>query len=398
MSNYIKREFKRGYNAAKKAWDRTPQKVKYELKKAGVRAAVIGVKKGASVGTRYFSRLNKAYNQKRRKGRYNSKVSAVSGHNDLSANSFSNSLNPGKLQKHLGMYTYKVTKQLIQNQVAGVQSVFEGKPIVMRSQFNGTVDTGAASNNFPDDPFQLNPYVNSPNAIYSGPMPVVASTSLLGLSSVTHEMTMLNLETSAVQVHIMYVLCKDDTDKSPTVAWNDGLFQSSENQAAITYRTTLANITSAGAGESIYSYGQTPYKVRMFKKYWKTIAEQKFILNGGDQKRISTKFNYKKFLSRAVLAAGGGIYMAGFTIIPLIIVRGAVVGVSTGADVASTEVTYASCRVGLLQTDKYNLCGMPAQLAEVRTRRVEGQLVNLDAGLVEKIIDDEDDVEVVKSA
>lgn len=383
------------YGRAKRTFDKLPPAVKSEMIKQTSKAVV-------NKGLRTINAYNKRVNRIKMKGRKNRKLlgnQSGGTHNDLSVKPFPNDVTPGKLQKNLGYYTYKVTRQNIFFQSAGVQLICEARPIVLKSQFNGTVDTGAASNNFPDDPFLLNPYIApNTNAIYAAG-PNVAKTNVIGLNKVVHEMTILNMETSALEVRVLWCLCKDDTNLSPVNAWNEGIFNSSENQVIMTYRSNFSNQTSAGAGDNPLSFGNLPFKNKIFKKFWKVVGDQNFVLQGGDQKRLGTIFNYKKFISRQVVLSNPETnFMAGYSIVPLIIGKGCVVGVAPAGNPPgpSQEVTYSSCRIGILQTDSYVFAGIPPSAADIRTRRVEGQMAVLDAGVVERIIDDEDEPDTVK--
>lgn len=381
--------YKQAKRAAAKAWKQTPRSAKLTLARKAI-------DKGISMANKHYRKYKRRTNQRTRKGRESFK-SGASSHNDINVMNVPNSLKPGKLKDTEGYYTYKVTKQKIVSKPAGIQLVDNGYAIAIKTQFNGTTTTSPSLSNFPDDVFLLNPYQTPElNAIYTGVTPATSFTGVIGLDSVAHEITIVNMESSGMEVTVMWMLCTNDTVQSPTTLWNESVLAANQNQGGAAIRSTFAASSVGFGAESFESYGALPSHAKLLNKYFKTIAKSNFTLQGGDQKRMCLKFNHKKFISRqVVLNEPTKIWMAGYSIHPVIICKGAVVGLATDANTASAEVTYASCRIGLLQTDTYKFASLPPGIGERRNRRVEGQIIN-PSDLVEKIINDEDDATVVE--
>lgn len=313
-------------------------------------------------------------------------------HNDMDRQAFKNTLVPKGIKATSNKYNYRVTKQKINNGLQGIQGVFLGYPILMKDHMAGSKNAAATAEQFPDDIFELNLSNTTANDIYNtGTFGFVKKTDVMGIKKVGHEMNILNMANSPAEIVIMYLLCVNDTTENPVTCWTNSVTAGAENQASATIRNLLSTV-GAGYGKDDYqSYGAMP-NYKKFKQTWKTIAQERFVLQGGNQKKLFTTFNYQKIIRRDVVLQSDA-FMAGYTIYPLIIHRGGLIGVANELGADSAEVTNGSTRIGILQKDDYLFCGVPDK-AHSAQRRVVGNIIN--SAYVEKHVDDEDQVDDVE--
>lgn len=325
-------------------------------------------------------------------------MDSATDHNDMSRMVVPIRMRPGRLKRTVGSYRYRVTKQGIRTSLAGTQAVFQCYPIMLAEHINGNTNDGAQSLLYSDDLFQLQyKTATAANTIYVNQPGQVQNTDLMGLKGVNHELNVLNMNTSPIEVHLYYWLCKKDTLLGPDAAWARAIQDRNENQAAPLVRTAIANANVGEGTDSITRWGANPGAGTM-KRYYRKIGYKKFVIQGGNQTRVKARFNYNKILSREVaknaenqFGLDEAVSLAGYTIWPQLVVRSGLVGVAIdNISAAASEVTYGPIRVGILQQDILHLCSLKAN--SYSTNRVsEGHLQGTLTGAVFKIINDEDE-------
>jgi len=324
-------------------------------------------------------------------------TAVISGdHNDMTGEKIPNSLIPKDLKGATGKFVYNVIKQKINNDVNGIQGVFVGYPIMIRDHIKGTTNVLAQAEQFPDDVFQFAQRLApaTTNAIFNnGTLPLVPDTAIMGLKKVHHEMVVLNMMNTPVEVDVMYYLCRQDCNEDPTQVWDIAVTERGDNQSNAVIRSTLGTLNAGVGRDNFENYGTYP-KQRMLSRFYKMIASKKMILQGGNQHKIHTTFDFNRVLSRELSQRTDlPKYLAGYTIWPMFIAKGGAVGISAALETPATEVTYSQTRIGIIQHDAYVFTGLPVPNYDV-SRRVIGQLVATSA--ISKHIDDEDQVDDIE--
>lgn len=367
------------------------------VSKAGEYAVGKATNAAINYGLNFINRKRKAWSQPGPQFK-KSKVlrTTAADHNDMTKHVVKSWLKPGKYKKQIGTFEFNITREkVLEQNIKGAQLHDLGYSIARRDHYTGTVIATAPNDFLPIDPFQLNPYSqNNTNDMFPATRKV-ANTGKLGLMKVKQQILLVNLTSAPVDVVVHWVLCKKDDSRNPIEKWQDLLQETNQNAGmkAATFYGPLGVETYTGGHIGTATYGASPWQVRSFKKFWKMVGKDKFVLQGGDQKKISIEFDYNRYLSRDIFVKSLGDFMAGYTIFPLILARGA--GVGIGVDEV-TAMTFASIKLGLIQTDRYIYGAVPAAQGVNTIAGAIGIGFGVGTGVAEQIIDDNDQDTVVK--
>lgn len=340
-------------------------------------------------------------------------LQGTSQHNDTSTRFFKVTIRKGRKlrgnkisrKKHHFKYGEEWNTILTSNE--GYQGIADCKMIGSKDQLNGVVNssrqliyTSAASY------YELNPFrINTGSAIFpTGTMGTPMTNDKLYYRSVNGVLKIVNLESLATYVTILWCKCKKNTNSSPAGAWTNGATNERMGSLIPGYPTVTTGVGStAAAGYTRELHiGNMPQMYQSFRDYWQVIHREKTYLQGGDQIDFKFHFNINKLINRQTENESGGLYVANMSIVPLVIQYGALAGISDliGAT-ASTEVVHGITKTGIAIIQNHEFGPVPAE-----TRTPTGQFFpgmvhgvgDIPAGHIvqEKQIDDTDEPDGIK--
>lgn len=303
----------------------------------------------------------------------------ISQHNDLSERRISLSYPRGSFRfKSLGHYFYQDSFQKVISGPIGDQQVAVLKGTMTYNQLAGvTSNVIADENKWQSDPMLLNPFVNVQQAssYFPGPLPVYAANDRFAVKSISVSLSMLSMEKIAQKVTVMFMLCRHNTTVPPNTQWVQALVAEGMTQLDNFSPANLATTVATAGKFTPNLVGQMPTS-RIFTKLWKCIGTHSVVLQPGDQRSIRGHFNVNKSVTREWLTAQStNLYLGGFSIVPLVIIHGALVAITdnqTGMAHAlrPTQVTYGATKVGFLQKVSLNFFALPVtRISTVRAAR-----------------------------
>lgn len=278
----------------------------------------------------------------------------------------------------------------------GVQLVTTGNHMMNKNQLNGSTLTTLSSFTayWETDPFQLNPYSTAPNnAIYTSVPAAVVADDKLCIKSVEHETRIVSLCTVPQRVKIFYYLCKKDGDNIPTTTWSEAVTAGSYLQpTAVSAPVNIAATTATPGYTTTSVIGQVPHKWATFRKFWKLVHSDQFMLQGGDQITVPVKIKVNKVITKQMLSSMNSTdnYISGLTIIPVVIVDAGLTGISTAVTTDAATCAPGYARIGMLCTEKYKFSAMPVNRFTIERSELGYIRNDVTAGEVFKIINDVD--------
>lgn len=316
--------------------------------------------------------------------------------------------NPAKKMKTIGKFYLDHTNNTVLTQVIGYQAVAYCSGIATRDQLVGNVSAnfqlGAYATSWATDPFLLNPYSTpAVNAIYSlGAPPAVADADTIFINSITTTFRFVSLENIAQRVKVFWLLCKKTNNVSPPTLWANHLNGGDEGYMQPVNATGPTSI--AAGGVIIPGMAQTsnpgiePQQNPGFRKMWKLLHKDQFMLQPGENMSLERKLIYnKRVLRRMLTDIGTNQYVAGLTVFPIIIVDGALTGVGTvGSGGVASYVSPGATKVGILQQDVVSLSAMTANRYTIK--RVETGYYMNDSTDIVHAVNDVDVVDTIKQA
>lgn len=347
-------------------------------------------------------KLRKKRKSKRKVKKRSAGKLEISQHNDLSKKYVKCYHKPKYAKLHRSArFKYEVVRQGVLTCTDGTQGVITAPYMFTRPQMNGEVSGGdvrSVYGQWDTDPFLLNPYNLMPtNAVYTGTAPAVQANDRLGIVSVTNEISIVNLESIATEVSCNWYICKKMTSSDPKVWWQECINEEGMTQPNATAVASLTSMTNPTSGKvpDTSTRNFNPSGLKDFKKAWTFIGGEHFVLQPGDQRNLCIKVPMNTIVSKKYLVGSNEVFMAGYTIIPMIIIRPALSAVAIRAgDVIlnATEVTYGPGKIGFVSSMKMTFAGLPVQrFNSIRT--YQGELVN--AGAVSgQVLDHINDVDV----
>jgi len=284
----------------------------------------------------------------------------------------------------------------------GYQSVVDGMSTFTNYQLNGSIVSTTISNFktlWATSPFELNPYSTAPNnAIYTLTPGAVMAGDKLCVKHLLSKIHMVSLSPIAQRVQIYWMLCNHSGDDGPSAAWTDLETELKYLQTvqAVPPALTATTTTQVGFGVSTNPDARPP--ARMAGR-WKTLHKDQFMLQPGDNIHIARKFIYNKIITKAYADEMVGLYQKGWTITPLVVVQGAIVGLGADGEAFPPtnidRVTYGKCKVGYVQTNEITFAALPASRFDIKRMEmgyVAGNSTNATA------IIDADDSEIAAEA
>lgn len=326
----------------------------------------------------------------------------ISTHNDLSMHW----LRGVTLKKHMtGKFgtgaKHQEDYQNILVAAQGKQGVGIGEILFSRGKLIGStnparnVTTQAAL-----DYYALNPSSgNSGSGLFGSTAVVDNDNAMLGVKSAVYTIEFLSMQSVAQTVDLYFLMPKFDCSQNPYESWKDYLVAERLSSAAVTGNTTIGALNAQFGGVDANNWGQDPFKTRHFGRMWKCIRKASFVLQPGDQRNYKFRVTYNKVAKRGtfIYDRTAGDYMAGWTVVPMYVIRGGVVGLSeTGTASAASEVGHAEVRTGTIETVNYDFKFPVSPNRYVKFN--EMNLVVNQAATKEVQIDVEDDAVVMQTA
>lgn len=293
---------------------------------------------------------------------------AVSQHNDLSVKYIGKfTLFGAKHRKHEGVFNLRIVKPWIVEGQIGSQVTDNTAVIFARDALMGinTGTTGKNRNEKLDLDFDLYKYATEKQistTLYTA-VDVPVNEVLYAMNAYCN-LSLLSM-TSCPQIVTLYIVTpKYDTSTDPVTYFNNVVADRNQGQIPQVVATTKAVATYTSGYASWLDYGQNPFHYWEYRKNWRCLKKYTVLLQPGDQHNISWEIVFNKIISREILTqTRKDQYLANITIVPMMVVRGGLVGVApTGALVpdAATEVTYSQCKVGTLFNYQLKLAQLPA--------------------------------------
>lgn len=287
----------------------------------------------------------------------------------------------------------------------GFQSVDSGMSTLTSYQMDGTTTSNLIANFktlWATSPFELNPYSTAPpNAIYTATPGAVIAGDKLCVKYFTTKIHMVSLSPIAQRVQIYWYLCKQSSDDSPSAAWTDldtelKYLQPTTGIGPSVTSGVPSTTTTPGFPVSTNPDNKPPK--RMYTR-WKELHKDQFMLQPGDNIHLARKFIYNRVITKATLADMIGVYQKGWTITPLIIVQGAIVGLGADGEAYPPtnidRVTYGKCKIGYVQTNEITFGALSANRFDIK--RMEMGYVQNNSTNATAIVD-ADDSEIAAEA
>jgi len=405
MARNLKRKAPRKMSKTKKK-----QKNMSFIKKTALRAAagtlgfIAGNASGAVTGTQLANRyIDYKNNQYSAVAKHRSKqVVSISRENDLTIHKI-----PGyvfkkkkeKLTKGLGDYNYKSMSQRVLSNLQGQQAYGYVEPILHTNHLAG--DVSVARNDlvrFTDSLWNMNPYSKSygaANDIHQNTGPdAFADGDKLHVKSVDSTVGIINLTKLPVEISLYYMTPISNIEYDVDAVWSQALQaqtygQKVKNAAQNIGVANFPNIKEAAGYEERGTWGNNPFSYYEFKKKYRCLRSQKFILQPGDQRHIKTNFVYNRTFSRNEIFFNGTSWIGNCTVIPYIIARSGMVGFSSSDGGDTGEVSYGAPKVGIIHTQTIRMRALP--LTRQSVSRVLNCLVENDTADYQKVVDADDD-------
>jgi len=283
----------------------------------------------------------------------------ISQHNDMS---YKTSLVIVRKKKYdrkiMGRYWYENTWDFVNNGTdEGKQNTDETKRVLTRKQIVGTTSANRLDNdNWAVDPILLNPFVNAdsvPSLYFDSE--TAKQQDKFHLEYYTEKLHLMSLSLIPMKVKIYWFQYKKTTGQSVSEVWTDLLSKMSLGQSA-PIPAAYTNQTTAIAGQPLINdYGMDPLQCPGFKRWFRVLKAETVILQPGDQRYYSTKFEIHKTYERAVFEEidSNSQYIGGHTIVPFIITYGGLTCIKDDLSGSRAEVTPGQTKYGAFVQQKF---------------------------------------------
>lgn len=343
------------------------------------KAQIIGrnLPKLIGVGKKLYRGYNKAkqiYNSARKSSASSRSASVrttqlqgISQHNDWTSR-------PSKVivvgRKHAQVKTvsaFKLVHHLSKTlgNVQGRQAVSVGMEIFTKDQLGGvTTNVLGSTSQWDTDPFLLNPYSTAPqNSIYPNTPNEVVATDKLFIKNVKSHLRIVSMESIPQRVKVYWILNKRNTNLSATTIWSTSIANNAGYlQTGSVAPSTLATSTFTSGYAHNYDIGQTPFGCPDFRKFFKLLDKDQFILQPGDEITVSRTFIMNKmyYKNTILTMSTEDRYVPGYTITPVIVVDGSLVGIASNLGTEAGRVAPGATKVGVFSSDHITFAATPA--------------------------------------
>ena len=345
-------------------------------------------------------------------------MQSISQHNDLSTDRLSIALRPPqKLFKKLGKWTYRWTGTGSSTfiDLIGMQSNILINCFLPLSWSHDDAVTGLQPYSLNQNLFSLNPYQQVPTntILYPNPDPNQPSINQAPVNDYVHvhdiDCTYLIQNMSSVATYCELVFYTPKTNlgplQHPLAVWKDTLDLKGLGQNNETLAPSLAGLTNVFPGNpydngvsqdaNFKTYGLStfypsyPESEKQFKQSYRTLRKKRFILQGGDTRKISLKIMVNTTLGRnyaTQMVDNGQQFTAGKSIFAMLISRPTLVDLQNEAGFVPAT---GKAKLGWNYMCKMNLSSLGSSRLEYN-RTVHGTIVNPGAGWVPHQMNDVD--------
>lgn len=324
---------------------------------------------------------------------------AISQHNNLSTRSFKYTIRNGPPLRKKVAYKYMSTWDTIISGSEGIQALGVLKSIGSRLQLLGTTSTARQDPlRDADNYYDLNPYKFLTG---SGIFPTQAASAGAAVASdkimykyVSGTLSVLGMESISQKVEVLWCLCKKDSNDSPFDTWDNTLFSMRMGTTpAVPSAFTTGNTATPGAGTPT-NPGAHPSQLPGFREMWKIIRSEKLLVQPGDQIDINFFFKINRLIDKINMDRSVTNYMGGYTIVPLIIQLGGLIGITETAQPSpAVEVTHGATKVGYHLRLVHTFQALPATARLPVTRFFPGAVVGAHTNAA-RYVEDTDEVDV----
>lgn len=276
--------------------------------------------------------------------------------------------------------------------------------IINRTQLLNNVATPSGASAFTTGLFN-----QSPDGKLSGDLaavPIAAGSTptqrKLHIRKIYGTISYLNLENVSVEMSLYVMECVRTTAANPDVMWYNAAFADGEGLPTGGLSGYGTNAASEGQPNPDF-YGESPFRYKEFRKFWRPAAVKKFVLEPGEVKKIDVTLNYNKTFDFASVQTDTNLYQPGM-LSTLLIARGQIVGLapngtSPGTPSSVGDISYAKVHVGFVSRLAYDTV-FPAKAETVSVSRVYCNVPQTSGGSAaqEETIDVKDQIVGVQSA
>lgn len=332
-------------------------------------AANVAAKHGptiAKVGRRILQRLKSKYSKRTNKSSsridLRATLQGISTHNDLSEIKPKHYL-IGKEKQIKGSATFKLThiNQGVNNGTQGKQFAGCTTQIMNKYHMRGTAsdittDDANYGTKFGTSPWTLNPLIDATNTtIYSATPSAVTDDDKFHLAHVDSYYDLINLSATSVKLDIYFYLASETASNDPSACWTAALTAKQYLQPAqAAGPTTIAALPTLGFPVK-EDLGEKP-SLKEVKRFWKLLRHKTLILQGGDTIKMAHRYIYNKTLSYKEINMTGGDFVENWSIVPMIVQNGALIGYEAdgaSAGALATQVSFSDTKVGWVSKDIY---------------------------------------------
>lgn len=369
--------------------------------------------KGAVAGAKIGYALAKAATKnkvtkrrfKRRRLRRRRPSSGLKSHADMTLIKFRL---PGKkrlrkVDRH-SKITYTDTYSVIHNVMSGLQGVHTLRYNCHRAQF--TTNPNASFN--VKDGYNINLFDLNVNKSLEGSVSETGTTVLnpqingidqdaVYLGTHTSSMSITSMTNVPAHMELYFLLAKRDGNDEPVETWNKEALAMGNPQATWVPPTNQAGAgITPGAPTEVF-YGQDPTFNPVFKKYWKILKKQEFILQAGNTIRMEFSRPINHFFRKNSLPPDLHDMIAGLTFVPMIVVKPGPVAMKLTSGETNYVLNTAAYKFGVMTTDTTTLYPVPS--ARLAINRVySANMARTFNDINQEFIDDEDSEQAVTVA
>lgn len=184
--------------------------------------------------------------------------------------------------------------------------------------------------------------------------------------SVSGSVSMLSLETTPQEVLMYFCVPKKDTNVDPVTYFASTVLKHNMGNGLAAPAAVTTTATAGYGGETYVDIGQNPWKLHEFRSVWRCMKAVKVVLQPGDQHSVSFSFKYNRvFDIQEFNTARTSQWLAGISVVPMVILRGGLVAVVKTAGEPPVlqptgEVANAKTKVGFVTNFNYTMAAMPA--------------------------------------
>lgn len=294
--------------------------------------------------------------------------------------------------KTVGRYFYHVKQQFVMAGVQGQQTTNYPLLCATRNQIYGNALSTNRDDKFSWDvsPWELNPFsAPGTNSLFPGPAPnAIADNDVMKLKHVNLTMSVLGMSKLPQIVQVYFITPVYDTDVSPDSYWSNIVDTKNQTAVAQTVSSTLINNTAGTGQAAVVDWGANPWHHKEFRRGWRPLKSSKLVVQPGEQIDLRIKFDYEKIFDRNVLKeTRQRQFLAGVTIVPMLIARCGVEGVALIEGGEAQEIAYGKPKVGVITDYHYTFQALPKSRVSTNLS-FTGTLVNTTE--YEKFIDDDE--------